>query len=511
MYFIPLLATLMSSVMFHRDIGLLYLLFPKNKNKNLFLGVIGTVLPVFFVVSVFPVSVISISDVSVWLQSVATTIVSDDSFPVYGGGLSITHFWFFGWKPANRAPVYSFDMVHAVRQSHSNSDLVVPANELSHQINGGDTVNHVGSGTSLIPLPQNSLVPLPQRTGLSTHRRGPHNPICFNEWLVGFTDGDGCFSISKPTNKPWVYSFSISQSSYNARVLLYINQRLGVGHITNTPSIRDARGNPTTGLVFRVQGAADLKRVIFPIFDAYPCHTTKLYDYLLFREAVMDPAKAPELKPKFRKRPWDYQSNHVTVPTKSWILGFIEAEGSFFVTSAKQGTKYHHGFSIGQKNDREILELLKRIFQIDSMVTVSRKGAKIPKSVTKKVEPWVAVIKDPTSTPFQVEEAYVVLKYLVTTNSYLSWNLATAKQCTIEHLIQYFEDSMIGMKAVEHRIWSSAYKHHRGDYAKLREVKDLLQDMRANKPIYPCQALKKARPGNEAKILKRSMGLDILA
>ena len=44
----------------------------------------------------------------------------------------------------------------------------------------------------------------------------------FNQWLVGFTDGDGSFTLSK-SNKKWQLIFKISQNKYNLRILNYIN------------------------------------------------------------------------------------------------------------------------------------------------------------------------------------------------------------------------------------------------------------------------------------------------
>jgi hypothetical protein len=51
----------------------------------------------------------------------------------------------------------------------------------------------------------------------------------FCQWLVGVTDGDWTFSISKQENT-WNLVFKISQSSYNLR--LYIKRMLGVGYVS---------------------------------------------------------------------------------------------------------------------------------------------------------------------------------------------------------------------------------------------------------------------------------------
>ena len=63
-----------------------------------------------------------------------------------------------------------------------------------------------------------------------------HNKTVFNQWLVGFTDGDGTFSIVPPAcapsqNNKWSLTFKIGQSAYNLRVLHFIKKQLGVGSI----------------------------------------------------------------------------------------------------------------------------------------------------------------------------------------------------------------------------------------------------------------------------------------
>ena len=53
----------------------------------------------------------------------------------------------------------------------------------------------------------------------------------FHQWLVGFTDGDGSFSIIKVAERKWTLFFKISQSTYNLRILYFIKRQLGVGSV----------------------------------------------------------------------------------------------------------------------------------------------------------------------------------------------------------------------------------------------------------------------------------------
>src|ERR1700754_1260158 len=56
------------------------------------------------------------------------------------------------------------------------------------------------------------------------------NKELFYQWLVGFTDGDGTFSIAYQNGK-WSLAFKLSQQEYNMRLLHFIKRQLGVGNI----------------------------------------------------------------------------------------------------------------------------------------------------------------------------------------------------------------------------------------------------------------------------------------
>ena len=103
--------------------------------------------------------------------------------------------------------------------------------------------------------------------------------IDFIEWFVGFTDGDGTFSFSQADGKYFAYTFKISQSIYNKRVLIYIQNKLGCGSITP----QDTTGNVQQ---YRIRDKILLSNVIIPIFETYPLHTTKAFSYDLFKKSL---------------------------------------------------------------------------------------------------------------------------------------------------------------------------------------------------------------------------------
>lgn len=249
--------------------------------------------------------------------------------------------------------------------------------------------------------------------------------IPFIEWLVGFTDGDGTFSISKNKNKNhYTFTFKLTQSVYNGRILYYIKSKLGYGSVT--------KDGPNL-LQYRIRDKEVLKNRIIPIFDSYPLHSSKYYSYSLFKEALFseDYKHIDRLKPLFKTMPLDYTSPHTNIPSKNWIIGFIEAEGSFFIVDKDKG-RYVHCFGVTQKLDTHLLHHLRDIFGISASVKLKKNA----------------------------------------------WLMETTNSRSIEYIIKYFDGTFKGMKSVEFRIWSRTYFKHKGNNDKLHKVQLLLRKIR---------------------------------
>uniref|UniRef100_UPI0021150B1B hypothetical protein n=1 Tax=Aspergillus sclerotioniger TaxID=319627 RepID=UPI0021150B1B len=310
----------------------------------------------------------------------------------------------------------------------------------------------------------------------STHQRLnkeylDNNKNWFQQWLVGMTDGDGTFHISYQNGK-WNLVYKIALSRYNLRALFYIKRQLGVGSITK---------DNTTGQ-FVIRDRKKLAQVIFPIFDKYPLLTSKQFNYIKLKKAYdiledINLSKSEKYKLLFEIKqktiPINYVSNawdkiklpfetvltrgaalspygplfkislknkfgpeglDVTcVMTKPWVVGFIEAEGSFYLVS-KDSTRIVHGFGITQKLDLIVLESIRRILHI------------------------------PTTVKFKSKHNYYILD---TTNSR-----------AIDNIIQYFYNTMKGMKSVEYRIWARSYVKHKGNYDKLSKIRDIIRKLK---------------------------------
>uniref|UniRef100_UPI001FA78B4A hypothetical protein n=1 Tax=Ciborinia camelliae TaxID=647257 RepID=UPI001FA78B4A len=163
----------------------------------------------------------------------------------------------------------------------------------------------------------------------------------FLQWFVGFTDAEGNFIINrilkkdKITTSSFSFMFKITLHKDDEMVLRYINNKLGVG------GVRFYKDE----CIFNVTDKKGVALLI-DIFDKYNLNTTKHLDYLDFKEAFnFYSNRSKNLKPDVvkdylleLKNKMNTNRIHFERPikseiniTKSWLLGFIEGDGSFFL------------------------------------------------------------------------------------------------------------------------------------------------------------------------------------
>lgn len=101
-----------------------------------------------------------------------------------------------------------------------------------------------------------------------------------DEYISGFIDGEGCFSVSfSKRNKLLVGwetkpSFSASQNEDRAEVLYLMQKYFGCGFIRRDFSDKT--------LKYEVRGRDDLIQKIIPHFEKYPLMSGKQKDFKLF-------------------------------------------------------------------------------------------------------------------------------------------------------------------------------------------------------------------------------------
>lgn len=255
----------------------------------------------------------------------------------------------------------------------------------------------------------------------------------FIERLVGFVDGDGSFHMIVSNQQYFNYVFSCLQSAYNCRFLCYIKQQLGnIGHL-------DKVSDTDHQLTYRIRERSLIIYDILPLFELYPLHTARktfvynVFKLGLFSESMAVKFLAKEILSTFNHGvPLGYELPAINnrLPSYSWIYGFTEAEGSFYIT--QHGSFYGFGYSITQK-DRDILVKISMVVPFDCQI------------ITKPFGVYELIVRD--------------LPNLV-------------------KVINFYNNKLIGMKAAEYRIWRYAFTNYRLDHNKLRRTQAYMRYMR---------------------------------
>ena len=282
------------------------------------------------------------------------------------------------------------------------------------------------------------------------HLNGNHiNQDSFEQWLVGFTDGDGNFHISHQgtgISTKWTLGYKLTQSAYNLRILYHIKKNLGFGSVSK--SSKQSWGN------FRITDRKVLNQVIFPIFDKYTLLTSKQFNYLRFKKAydilenknlttVIKNKKIEKLLSE--KLPADYVSPAISHLSETssyeeiasaisiyWLAGFTEAEGNFGVFTDRG--RFSIEFTLVQKLDKILLQLIKRFLHIPSNVNYNK-----------------------------------------TKNIYV---LNTKNSRSIENIIDSFRGEFKGIKSLEFKLWSKANYYKKTNIDKVSKIQQIILKLR---------------------------------
>lgn len=262
----------------------------------------------------------------------------------------------------------------------------------------------------------------------------------FVPWFVGYTDGDGCFNVyvNEKSNKISL-TFKLSQKSNNMQVLYYMKSQLSCGQVR-----QDKRGMAH----LLIRNKEMIKLNVIPLFETFPLLSSKYFDYLRFKESLdiweesnlsqEDKIRAIKaLRPvgtktnefKFSPLEQNAASWRMSYFCKAWLVGFIEAEGSFYIVN-KQGEesglwRLSHGFGITQKLDPYLLVRIREELKINSQVKYNRKGF---------------------------------------------YSLDTTNKTTLSHIKKYFTKTMRSRKSLEFKYWAKSFRY-KGNHLKLQKVR----------------------------------------
>lgn len=180
----------------------------------------------------------------------------------------------------------------------------------------------------------------------------------FLTWLIGFSEGDGCFIVAKRGE----ISFVITQSTNDIHILYMIQKILGIGQVIK-------QGSTTSRFVVQDKKGLFL---IASLFYNNLITYDKIVKFRLFLSALNIYNKKgtltfPEIKSK---------KSYKILPTleDAWLSGFTDSEGCFSVSIKKKG--FNICFDIAQKHKEnvKILEHLQFLFNAGKVYSHSVKN-----------------------------------------------------------------------------------------------------------------------------------------
>ena len=117
-------------------------------------------------------------------------------------------------------------------------------------------------------------------------------PSLNNNWLAGFTDGEGCFTCSIGNTKGFSFNFNISQKwEINKKILEHLCILFNGGIVSNH-SVDNV-------YEYRIGGLKNCKN-IFSYFDSHQLYTKKLISYTLWKEMYKELLRKDHLDQKKR-------------------------------------------------------------------------------------------------------------------------------------------------------------------------------------------------------------------
>ena len=233
---------------------------------------------------------------------------------------------------------------------------------------------------------KDKLDPVPKQQGEGNHNTPKEFGIEPN-WVSGFVDAEGCFSVAIQITKRRLVSvsFEINLHEKDIDILYKIKTFFGVGDVYLRPDKKIAR--------YRVTNVNYIKNHIIPHFLNYPLMTKKWADFLLWSKVVEIILNKDHLTEKgFLKILSYYASINRGVSTKistlypnilpvnrptvnlpknlnpHWVSGFVAGDGGFsiYVKSAKDyiiKEKVYSRFHITQHSvDQELMKLFIKFF-----------------------------------------------------------------------------------------------------------------------------------------------------
>jgi len=185
----------------------------------------------------------------------------------------------------------------------------------------------------------------------------------FLSWFIGFTEGDGCFVISKTRNN---LQFVITQSTEDINILYFIQEKLGFGKVIK-------QGERTSRFVVQDISNIHLLILLFNGNIVLPSRKKNFKEFLENFNFKTNKGKIKNLSPIPIKIIF---SEILPSLTDSWLSGFTDAEGCFTVSFLSNSNAFRLRYIISQKGDINIpvLSHLILLFKAGNLEGHSQKG-----------------------------------------------------------------------------------------------------------------------------------------
>ena len=208
-------------------------------------------------------------------------------------------------------------------------------------------------------------------------------------WVTGFIDGEGCFTLSIAENvrckTGWAVQacFTIVLHSRDEYLLLQIKS-----FFENTGKI----WLKNDFVIYQVRSINDILKVIIPHFDKYPCITQKQSDFLIWKKIIelmnkgehlnkdsliniislkasLNKGLSAKLK-RYFPIVTEIKRSKINLPENidpNWIAGFFSGEGCFFIALYKS-KNYKYNYAI--KLRLLISQHIKEEFLMNSLINI---------------------------------------------------------------------------------------------------------------------------------------------
>lgn len=190
-------------------------------------------------------------------------------------------------------------------------------------------------------------------------------------WLVGFVEGDGCFSVNK-NGKYVKYEFAIEIHISDIKLLHKIKSILG-----GYGSITTSKRSNTELARLKISSKYNLKNIILPIFDKYGMLTSKQYDYLYFKSCLLQNITFNEHLPIYERpeyTPFNETQDILNLYYfDAWLVGFMEAESYFSTFQVTGESNKTAKFGISQTNGIQIITAIKERLSLNSNPFINQK------------------------------------------------------------------------------------------------------------------------------------------